>query len=58
MSDHNSTISTSSFIGDPLTKFIAEQRAQHMPQVDHNGRAINPSAPVEKTTKSDAAADQ
>lgn len=49
MSDTNSTLSTSSFIGDPLTKFIAEQRAQHMPAVDHNGRAILVVAPATST---------
>jgi hypothetical protein len=42
MSDTNGTLSTSSFIGDPLTKFIAEQRAK-MPTVDNNGRVIHPA---------------
>lgn len=49
MSDPKSTLSTSSFIGDPLTKFIAEQRTQHMPAVDHNGRAITHAAPAADT---------
>jgi hypothetical protein len=41
LTDTNATLSTSSFIGDPLTKFIAEQRAK-MPAVDNNGRVIHP----------------